>query len=274
LAANDTSAIAECCRTFAESYEISSLPAMQAVERSVLGCDYGGTSWTTATQAGQMIEALRLGAGDRLLDIGSGAGWPALYLCEQSGCDVTLVDLPANALALAKQRAAKDGTGERVSLVVASGDELPFVDGHFDAISHSDVLCCLPDKVRVLEECRRVAGRDALMAFNVILIPGGVGDGDRQDAIDAGPPFVDAAASYADMLRASGWVIEKRTDVTGEYRRSLNALVEGLSDSAELLESLGEEAIGESCARRHQQITAIDAGLLARESYVVSPAAG
>lgn len=29
------------------AYELSRLPAMRRVEESVLGCDYGGTSWTT-----------------------------------------------------------------------------------------------------------------------------------------------------------------------------------------------------------------------------------
>lgn len=35
---------------FAGSYELSNLSAVKAVERSTLGCDYGGTSWTTAAQ--------------------------------------------------------------------------------------------------------------------------------------------------------------------------------------------------------------------------------
>jgi hypothetical protein len=35
---------------FAGSYELSNLPAVKAVGRSTPGCDYGGTSWTTAAQ--------------------------------------------------------------------------------------------------------------------------------------------------------------------------------------------------------------------------------
>jgi hypothetical protein len=81
----------DCCRAFADSYEISSLPAMQAIERTVLGCDYGGTSWTTAEQVQLTVRKLRLGKGDHVLDIGAGSGWPGLFLATQSGCGVTLL---------------------------------------------------------------------------------------------------------------------------------------------------------------------------------------
>jgi protein-L-isoaspartate O-methyltransferase len=30
----------------------------------------------------------------RLLDVGAGSGWPALYLAKISGCDVTMSDIP------------------------------------------------------------------------------------------------------------------------------------------------------------------------------------
>jgi hypothetical protein len=53
----------DCCVAFAESYEVSNLPEMREVERDVLGCDYGGTSWTTNTQAERITELLGLEPG-------------------------------------------------------------------------------------------------------------------------------------------------------------------------------------------------------------------
>ena len=126
----------DCCQAFADSYDRSSLPAMRKVEESVLGCDYGGTSWTTRQQANQMIELLGLEQEQRLLDIGAGSGWPALYLAEQSGCAATLVDIPMNALEHARARVRRDGMRDRVWTVSGDGTALPFDDATFDVVSH------------------------------------------------------------------------------------------------------------------------------------------
>jgi cyclopropane fatty-acyl-phospholipid synthase-like methyltransferase len=45
-------------------------------------------------QADTLAGELRLSAGDRLLDLGSGRGWPGLYLAASSGCQVVPSDLP------------------------------------------------------------------------------------------------------------------------------------------------------------------------------------
>ena len=77
------------------------LPAVQAVERVVCGCDYGGTSWATRDEVDQIAVALDLAPGVGLLEVGAGSGWPALYLAGHSGCDVTLVDLPFEGIRIA-----------------------------------------------------------------------------------------------------------------------------------------------------------------------------
>ena len=55
-------------------------PPRLAVERAVCGSDYGGTSWTTMAEAKQVAQMLGVGPGDRLLEVGAGSGWPALYV--------------------------------------------------------------------------------------------------------------------------------------------------------------------------------------------------
>jgi ubiquinone/menaquinone biosynthesis C-methylase UbiE len=260
----------DCCLAFAESYEVSNLPAMRAIERSVLGCDYGGTSWTTSEQASQMIDRLKLGPGVHLLDIGAGSGWPGLKLAHTSGCAVTLVDLPLNALKKAQVRARGDGIDDRVNFTAASGAALPFRSNSFDVISHSDVLCCLPEKREMLDECRRVANDGAGMLFSVIAVAQNLSEADRRLAVDAGPPFVDAPADYAQMLSVSGWQLTERIDVTAEHKKSLSALINGFTESTELAEVLGPNIVRDAIAHRQQQIAAIDAGWLVREIFVAS----
>ena len=259
-----------CCEAFAASYEVSNLPAMREVERTVLGCDYGGTSWTTSTQATQIVEMLGLRQGLKLLDIGAGSGWPGLFLADTSGCEVTLLDLPVSALAKAIKRARSDGIHDRVDAIAASGSALPFGNACFDVISHSDVLCCMPEKNEMLKECRRIATERAKMLFSVIAVTRNLSEADHRRAVDAGPPFVDAPNSYVDLLKECGWRLKKHIDVTAEHRRSLSALVKAFDDSAELSDALGVDVVSQARKRRQEQIDVIDAGLLVREILVAT----
>ena len=243
---------------------------MRDIERNVLGCDYGGTSWTTSDQARQMIEMLQLEPGVNLIDIGAGSGWPGLLVAVESGCDVTLVDLPMNALQKARERACDDGIDDRVNTTVASGAELPFKNGVFRALSHSDVLCCMHEKIEMLGECRRIASDDAKMLFSVIAIAQNLSGADRYKAVVAGPPFVDAPSDYAEMLARSGWHLVQRINVTAVHRKSLIALINGLQESTELANVLGHENVQEAISYRREQIAVIDAGLLVREIFFCS----
>src|SRR6185369_10553488 len=96
------------CR-FAKAAECASSVAMRDLERSVCGCAYGSTSWTTRREADRIAQLLELRADVKLLDVGAGSGWPGLYLAQRSGCDVVLLDLPLAALRIALERATADG---------------------------------------------------------------------------------------------------------------------------------------------------------------------
>ena len=111
-----------------------------AVEREAFGTNAGITSYTTPEQAGALAEALGLGPGVSLLDVGAGTGWPGVYLAERTGCDVFLTDVPIDAIRTAAARAIRQGVFDRCSFSVGSGTHLPFRARSFDAVVHSDVL--------------------------------------------------------------------------------------------------------------------------------------
>ena len=96
--------VAEAKNRFEERYGAEQNRATVALEREVIGGDYGANSYTTREQADILIERLQLKRNQRLLDIGAGRGWPGLYLSKRSGCQVVLTDLPVVALREASRR--------------------------------------------------------------------------------------------------------------------------------------------------------------------------
>lgn len=262
------STVENCC-DFAGNYDLSKLPQIKKLEQSALGCDYGGTSWTTREQAEAIVESLQLNSSSRLLDVGSGSGWPGLLLSKLAECEVMLLDIPLNALQQAAERAVADSMAAQVGIVSGSGTALPFADGSFDRVSHSDVLCCLPEKLELLEESRRVVGDGALMNFSVILPAEGLSDGDRDEVLVTGPPFVGVEGCYGDLLQVSGWTLVDCEDVTDEYKASLQRLVDGIhANEDELVRLLGADDLRSKRIHREDQISLIARGLMRRETYV------
>ena len=126
---------------FQQRYRNTPSPLVRRIEQRVIGGDWGANGYTTMAQADTLATGLGLSAGDRLLDLGTGRGWPGLYLAARTGCRVVLADLPLEGLRVAADRAAAEGLAARVGVVAAAASGLPFRAGSFDAVIHTDVLC-------------------------------------------------------------------------------------------------------------------------------------
>jgi ubiquinone/menaquinone biosynthesis C-methylase UbiE len=258
---------------FERQYRDGQRPAVQAVERAVCGCDYGGTSWATRAEADQIIGALDLGPGGSLLEVGAGSGWPALYLAARAGCDVTLTDLPPGALRIAMERAARDGIPGACQAGAADAAHLPFRDAHFDAINHSDVLCCLVQKREVLAECRRVIRPAGRMAFSVIYIVPGLSPADHAAAVATAPAFAESDKSYPALVAETGWTIRERHDLTSAFMANCREKVcaeEALRVELEPLTSAAE--FDARHARYRRRIGVLERRHIRRELFVVGPA--
>lgn len=257
---------------FENVYARSQSPVMLSIERSVCGCDYGGNSWTTRTEADDLIASLELRPGSRLLDLGAGSGWPTLYMAKKSGCSVTLVDLPANGLRIAEERAAKDGISQRVTTVIADAAHLPFPDSSFAAVSHSDLLCCLKHKREVLASCRRTVRPSGRMAFTVISVAPGLSIEEHRRAVENGPEFIESDDDYPSMLDRTGWKTVNCQDITAAFAASCERQIE--ADEAhkeELAAIIGEDEFSERVAGWHAKLAAISDGLLRREQFLAVP---
>jgi ubiquinone/menaquinone biosynthesis C-methylase UbiE len=91
-----------------------------------------------------------------VLDIGSGIGGPARFLAATYGCRVTGVDLSEPFVEAARYLTERTGQSERVLFEAASALELPFDDGHFDAVLLQHVAMNIVNRERLYREVRRV----------------------------------------------------------------------------------------------------------------------
>jgi hypothetical protein len=124
---------------FTEYYLATDNDAVRELERRTLGVACGGNGYTDIRQVERLVSLLDLSEGDRVLELGSGAGWPGLYIAQESGSRVVISDVPWEGVSwgLAHGRAE----GLPVDAVACLGSEIPFKDRSFHAATHSDVLC-------------------------------------------------------------------------------------------------------------------------------------
>jgi arsenite methyltransferase len=99
----------------------------------------------------------RLTPGERVLDLGSGAGTDSLIAGQMVGEQghVTGIDMTQEMLAKARASAAEMGA-TNVEFVEGEAERLPFPDASFDVVISNGVIDLVPDKDAVFTELFRV----------------------------------------------------------------------------------------------------------------------
>jgi ubiquinone/menaquinone biosynthesis C-methylase UbiE len=97
--------------------------------------------------------------GDKVLDAGAGTGTTSLMAARRAGASghVTLFDLSEDMLALAREKAVREGLLDRLTLATGDMVHLPFADGTFDVVLSTYSLCPLYDPEAAARELYRVA---------------------------------------------------------------------------------------------------------------------
>jgi demethylmenaquinone methyltransferase / 2-methoxy-6-polyprenyl-1,4-benzoquinol methylase len=116
-----------------------------------------------------MVAKVAAGSDDQVLDVAAGTGLVSKALVERYGCRVVGLDQSAAMLSRARAKLAADpALAERVELVEAEAESLPFADAEFDHLTFTYLLRYVDDPAATLRELARVVrpgGRIACLEF-------------------------------------------------------------------------------------------------------------
>ncbi|MGH7257242.1 MAG: class I SAM-dependent methyltransferase, partial [Nitrospiraceae bacterium] len=120
----------------------------------------------------RLVADARLRVGHRVLDVGSGTGYPALLAAQVVGSDgqVVGIDLAERMLAVAGRKATKLGLSN-IEFRTGDAGKLPFESERFNAVTTRFCLMFLPDVAKGLEELARVLKGGGYLAAAVWSTP-------------------------------------------------------------------------------------------------------
>lgn len=180
-------------------------------------------SFISRSELQRMATDVTVGAGDLLVDVGSGRGGPGLWVAATTGSDYLAVDITEAGLAEVKSRAAGLGLGDRVRTKLGSFEEMPLENDEAAGLMSVDALLFTPNKAAALAELARVLRRGGRLVFTTW-------DYHRQPA--GRPPQV---ADHRPLLEDAGLEVlayEETDDWEARHREITRLLMDSVDELA------------------------------------------
>lgn len=176
-----------------------------------------------------LAELAGVTSSSRVLDVGSGVGGPSLHLAATYGCRVTGLDLVAQNVHEANERAKARGLDLLAAFETGDALEMPFEDNSFDVVWGQDAWCHMPDKEKLIDEVTRVLAPGGAVAFTDWIETGEIEGNERSELLSAmAAPNIAKIDDYRDYLEARGCTVVVEENVsalfTSQYRDIMSAL--------------------------------------------------
>lgn len=240
-------------------------PTLQRIWREhALGDDYPQgfehLSFVTAGELRRMAGALNIRPGEVLMDLGCGAGGPALWMVRE--CQVRCVGIDASSIGLerAPHRAKHLGLAQMITLAVGHFDRLALGTEAADAVMSVDALQYAPDKDAAFAECARVLRTGGRLVFTAFEI-----DGDRATAF---PVFgADPVDDFRPVLQRAGFSIDAYEETIGWQDRMTSTYRAVLDARSVLTQEMGAAA---AAALFFEAAVALERQIFRRRVFVAS----
>src|SRR5712692_4749340 len=158
--------------------------------------ELGTDGYITLSELRQMADALHVGPGEKIADMGCGRGGPGQWIARSTGATLVGIDISDVALQQARERVRRPGI--TVSYQTGSFDSTGLDAATFDGAMSVDVIWAIPDKHAGFAETARILRPGAKFVFT---------DWER----DLSPPGYPAPVSdHRPLLAATGFEVERR----------------------------------------------------------------
>jgi demethylmenaquinone methyltransferase/2-methoxy-6-polyprenyl-1,4-benzoquinol methylase len=111
-----------------------------------------------------LVDRVPVGPDAHVLDVATGTGAVAIELAQRTGCRITGIDQSTDMLAHGRRNVDEAGLGDRITLLAAEAERLPFPDASFDAATFTYLLRYVADPAATLREIARVVRTGGVIA--------------------------------------------------------------------------------------------------------------
>jgi demethylmenaquinone methyltransferase/2-methoxy-6-polyprenyl-1,4-benzoquinol methylase len=116
-----------------------------------------------------MVDAVVAASPHLILDVATGPAGVALQMADRTGARVVGVDVTEAMLRRGRANAAR--AGARIGFTLGRGEQLPFADGTFDAVSFTYLLRYVDDPAATIKELSRVLKPGGVLANLEFAVP-------------------------------------------------------------------------------------------------------
>ena len=174
-----------------------------------------------------MLQRSGIAKQSKVLDIGCGNGNTAIWLSQQTGCEVVGIDISQIRINNARHK-AQDYPQLSLSFQKASATNLPFADGEFTHVWSQATLYHVHQRHDALQEIQRVLQEGGTFIFDDLVTPvGEISATARRYVYDRllfEPTF--SSELYTEILSKLGLMVLETTDLSQHLHKSYELLAQ------------------------------------------------